>query len=225
MYEVFVILDFLFFFFLLSYTYSKFKNTLFDIAIFHSHIETRQIDDLYFFDKNLNLFWDWGAIAPLVSTYATPILTRYINSCRIIIPGNQRHGDGEDCHVLAAQQIVADRVLLAFHAPVVQADDHGQAEHNGELGHQAQLFHGDVGGCPRFTIARGRLLDGGAAECTRQRRRESLLVPVDIRSRDRSNVAARIKRYADDVLFISELAHHLWRSTSRTRVCGNAYKV
>jgi len=65
------------------------------------------------------------------------------------VPGDQRHGDGKDGHVLAAQQVIADGVLFALHAAIVQADDHGQAEHDRERGvldHPAQLFHGVGGG-------------------------------------------------------------------------------
>lgn len=62
-----------------------------------------------------------------------------------IVPGDQRHGDRKDGHVLAAQQVLADVVLFAFHAAEVEADGHGQTEHGRERGvldHPAELLHG-----------------------------------------------------------------------------------
>lgn len=62
------------------------------------------------------------------------------------IPSNQRHGDRKNGHVLAAQQIIGDGVLFGK-APVVQADDDGQPEHDDERGvfrHPVYVFHGGV---------------------------------------------------------------------------------
>lgn len=48
------------------------------------------------------------------------------------IPGDQRHGNGKDGHMMAAQQVVRDGILLFDDAPKIQADHHGQTKHNGE---------------------------------------------------------------------------------------------
>lgn len=71
------------------------------------------------------------------------------------VPGDQWHGDREHGHVLATQQVIADGVLFSLHAPVVQADDDGQAEHERErraLGHPAQLLHDDDGVGRRLAV-------------------------------------------------------------------------
>jgi len=46
----------------------------------------------------------------------------------LFVPGNQRHGDGENGHLLASQQVIGDGVLFG-NEPIVQADNHRQAEH------------------------------------------------------------------------------------------------
>lgn len=69
-------------------------------------------------------------------------------SISVWLPGNQRHGNGKYGHALSAQNVILDGVLFAFHAPVVQADQDGQAEHDRERSvfrHPIQfLCHGYV---------------------------------------------------------------------------------
>jgi len=49
--------------------------------------------------------------------------------------------------VFASQQVLVYSVLFALRAPVVQANDHGQAEHDSKrhvFGNPADLFHGGI---------------------------------------------------------------------------------